>query len=538
MSEPPPSAAPASGADDGRPTVSPAPHDGLALLVEAAVAQRRTAARHDAQRLSHVFRVLEFAAAHTESFVSARFDGAPARDLARRAAIAELAVALKMTERRVDRLASDAAVLCRQLPAVLDAMRRGDVDYEQAKAAIDAIEPLTGQPELVAALDGQLAELARTVNPAQLRRATRQLVERVQADSIAARHAKARAERRVEVHPARDGMAWLHLLLPAADALLIKNRLCQAANRLPDSDQRTGPNGRPDSDRRPAPDRRRRSDHLHDRADRSPRDPGSERGLDQLRADLARDLLLYGLPPDPALPQPAHPDPAHPDDPIPTSAPPNAAPRNAAPPNAAPAGTAQPGTAQPGTTPANYSRAREVLTGIRPTVHVTVPVMTLIGRTDDPGTLDGYGPIDADTSRKLASQAPSFTRLLTHPVTSAVLDVDRTSYRVPADLRKWLQVRDQTCRFPGCGRPAIGCDLDHSEDWAGQQGRTAHDNLAHLCAAHHHLKHDTAWSVRHLEHGVLEWTSLTGARYRTLPEGIRTAPPPPASASEHEPPPF
>ena len=159
------------------------------------------------------------------------------------------------------------------------------------------------------------------------------------------------------------------------------------------------------------------------------------------------------------------------------------------------------------------------VSSIRPTVHVTVPVLTLLGLDDAPGDLDGYGPINAETARQLAAAAPSFTRLLTHPISGAVLDVDRRSYRVPADLRKWLQVRDQTCRFPGCTRPALRCEVDHSSDWAAEHGTTAHDNLAHLCASHHHLKHETAWSLRHLEGGVLEWTSLTGAVHRTTPDG-------------------
>ena len=132
---------------------------------------------------------------------------------------------------------------------------------------------------------------------------------------------------------------------------------------------------------------------------------------------------------------------------------------------------------------------------VRPSVHVTVPVLTLIGESDAPGLLDGYGPIDADTARRLAARAPSFTRILTHPVSGTVLDVDRRSYRPPADLERWLQVRDGTCRFPGCNRAARRSDIDHTLDWNDGE-RTAFDNLAHLCAAHHHLKHETSWSVR------------------------------------------
>jgi hypothetical protein len=125
---------------------------------------------------------------------------------------------------------------------------------------------------------------------------------------------------------------------------------------------------------------------------------------------------------------------------------------------------------------------------IVPRVLVTVPVLTLLGHTDEPAELDGYGPIDADTARRLAAHAPSFQRILTHPETGAYLSYGRTRYRVPADLAGYLRVRDGGCRFPGCGRRATGCDLDHSQPW-WPDGQTRHDNLAHLCRKHHRLKH-------------------------------------------------
>ena len=162
--------------------------------------------------------------------------------------------------------------------------------------------------------------------------------------------------------------------------------------------------------------------------------------------------------------------------------------------------------------------------GIRPKVFVTVPVLTLLGHgladgTAEPGMLDGYGPIDAETARELAAGAPSFIRLLTHPETGAVLSVGRDSYRVPQDLKNWLQIRDGTCRFPGCSRHSSQCDLDHTEDWA-YDGQTRHDNLAHLCLSHHRLKHKTAWRVAHEDGGVgtIAWISPTGHRYTTEPE--------------------
>ena len=77
--------------------------------------------------------------------------------------------------------------------------------------------------------------------------------------------------------------------------------------------------------------------------------------------------------------------------------------------------------------------------GVVPKVVVTVPVLTLLGRTDEPARLEGYGPIDAETARRLAAGATSFHRLLTHPVSGVRLDLDRATYAPPADLRLWVQ---------------------------------------------------------------------------------------------------
>ena len=149
-------------------------------------------------------------------------------------------------------------------------------------------------------------------------------------------------------------------------------------------------------------------------------------------------------------------------------------------------------------------------------MHVTVPVLTLLGSSEAPAELDGYGPIDPETARQLAASAPSFQRILTHPESGVVLSVGRGSYAVPKDLRRWLVLRDETCRFPGCSRSARRSEIDHTVDW--QFGsETAHLNLAHLCLSHHHFKHQTAWSYTQDAHGRLEWTSTTGHRYATEP---------------------
>ncbi|AYF98953.1 HNH endonuclease signature motif containing protein [Protaetiibacter intestinalis] len=155
--------------------------------------------------------------------------------------------------------------------------------------------------------------------------------------------------------------------------------------------------------------------------------------------------------------------------------------------------------------------------GIIPTVIVTVPIGTLLGG-NQPGNLEGVGPIDAATARKLTSHAPVLYRMLTDPDTGTGLSMGRTAYRVPEPLRRWLRVRDGSCRFPMCLICTRRCDIDHTRDWATQNGPTDHDNLAHLSRGHHTLKHHGGWKVVQDTRGVLQWTSYLGREYTTLPD--------------------
>lgn len=160
------------------------------------------------------------------------------------------------------------------------------------------------------------------------------------------------------------------------------------------------------------------------------------------------------------------------------------------------------------------------LGAIRAQVQVIVPALTLLGADEGPADLVGRSPIDAETARCLAADAPTWARVLTEPVDGTVLAVDR--YRTPWPQRRYLRARDQHCRFPGCRRAAIRCEIDHTID-AALGGPTALWNLAHLCQRHHSMKQFTAWRVRQRSGGVLEWTSPTGRVYR------EDAPAPPVS---------
>ena len=174
---------------------------------------------------------------------------------------------------------------------------------------------------------------------------------------------------------------------------------------------------------------------------------------------------------------------------------------------------------------------------IRAKVQVVVPALTLLGRDDDPANdtttadLVGSAPIDPATARALAGAVASWERMVVHPVSGQVLFTD--SYRRTTSMARFLKARDRHCRFPGCRRPAIRCELDRTLDFA-LGGPTDIRNLCHLCQRHHSMKQFTSWGVRQLGGGVLEWTSPTGRVYidhppaplvRFMPSGGGAPPP-------------
>jgi hypothetical protein len=161
--------------------------------------------------------------------------------------------------------------------------------------------------------------------------------------------------------------------------------------------------------------------------------------------------------------------------------------------------------------------------------------MTLLGRSTEPATVEGYGPIDPATAREVASHARTLRRLITDPVSGIVLSFDRRRYRIPKDLRTWLRVRDGTCRFPGCNRRAGPCDIDHTLDWA-RGGPSNHDNLAHLCPKHHALKGAGEWKVDQIGGASLRWTSPAKIPYVTDPETVMDPGKPSTPETDDKPP--
>lgn len=154
--------------------------------------------------------------------------------------------------------------------------------------------------------------------------------------------------------------------------------------------------------------------------------------------------------------------------------------------------------------------------GLRPQVLVTVAASTLLGEDDAPGELAGHGPISAAAARALAFDPTGTWRRLLTDSAGNLTDVSSRSYRPPAALRRFVELRDRTCRFPTCNRRAESCEIDHVTAHA-DGGATAAVNLIPLCPRHHHLKHDGGWGIARHPDGAVTWTSPTGRTWTTPP---------------------
>lgn len=402
-----------------------------------------------------------------------------------RAMLAELACALHLPDTSLARRLTRLTMLA-HLPSLLAAAEAGDLSSWHMEAVLDVFAGVL-DPEVLARADAALAVRAQAMTAPQLRAAARRWRARYVPRTREQRAANL-ADRHVHLSPADEDMVWLSALIPAAAGAAIDARL----NTL---------------------------------ADQVLAVPGETRTRAQARTDELVDLLLN---PDAGLC-------AHG-----ATAPPGAiSDRVEASASAGERGPIGTPLASPGHCATAGAQATGSLPGwvrgVKADLVLTVPVLTLLGHGDEPAELEGVGPIDIETAKLLAGTATSFLRVLTHPHTGAVLGVGRDRYRLPADLRRAVQVRDQTCRFPGCRRRAKGCDVDHSTDWLFGGGSDL-CNLACLCRKHHRLKHQMRWTVAHGTSGALTWTSALGRHYTTQPAAHWPPPPPPPVARPPAPP--
>jgi len=204
-------------------------------------------------------------------------------------------------------------------------------------------------------------------------------------------------------------------------------------------------------------------------------------------------------------------------------------------------------------------------------VNLTVPLAALLGLTGSPGEVAGFGPITASSARDLAAMAAanpavrwcitvlgdygqavahgcairpqrgsqrgpgqegrprgdpdgrsadgwSFTATLRALAAGDCSHERETrAYKLSAALRHLIEVRNPTCTFPGCRRPARRCDQDHTTPFH-QGGRSCECNVAPLCRFHHKVKQADGWKLTQPVPGTLVWVAPSGWTYTVRPD--------------------
>lgn len=148
-------------------------------------------------------------------------------------------------------------------------------------------------------------------------------------------------------------------------------------------------------------------------------------------------------------------------------------------------------------------------------VKITIDLPTLLGLADEPGELDGWGPVVADLARRVARQNADGTWEfeITDPTTGLPQATGVTRRRPTAGQRRHVEARDRTCTFPTCPVPAHRCHIDHTRDYH-LGGPTGIENLGPLCPRHHlRTKHGAGWTLEQPSPGTFLWTSPRGHRY-------------------------
>ena len=406
----------------------------------------------------------------------------------------EVALALRLSRTTAANRLVMAETLAAELPGTLAAWEAGVIDVLKARAITETSYLLP--PEKRSMLEARVLPRAGTQTIAQLWAALARAVLALDPQGATERHQQRRQDRRVVVCPDGEGMASLWALLSAPDATAAYQRLCDLARGLGGEDPR---------------------------------------GMDARRADLLVELLTgrrcaaTGFCVDCDSDCDCAGDPTTDPAPVDTEL-------SGTECAAAGSGLQATGAAGPDRRAHCCAAAQGLGAGPgKPLVSVIVPITMLLGLDDQPAELVGYGPIPADLAREIAAEG-TWRRLLTDPVSGALLDYGRTTYTPPAGLADFVRARDVYCRNPICRQRAATADLDHTIAW-NDGGTTCQHNLWAGCRHDHRLKtFAPGWTVDQYPDDRITFTTPTGHSYTSHPHDYRPDfhPPPPGD----DPPPF
>ncbi|MBB2975925.1 hypothetical protein FHX49_001492 [Microbacterium endophyticum] len=434
------------GHDPARVSATGVDLQALDVMIDGLTHARRAVAAYQALEATLMAATVDLARGSSQSGTA---------ELPMREVTAEVAAALRVSDRTVQAQFSSALTLVEDFPSAHRALQSGEISRSHANVITSEGARIT-DAAVRKQYEDLVLERARVETSGRLRGIAKAIAEKLNPQSLTERHRQALDGRRVWVTDLDDGMAELSAIGSAVLVHGVFDRLCQFARTTLDAE-------------RTASDENSAESSAENNA-------APIRTMDEARTDAFFDLLLTG---DACV------------------------------------------------------HGQDALEGIRAHVQVTVPAMTLAGAWDAAGDLAGYGPANPDTLRDIAGRTGTWDRVLTDPVSGGVVAVE--TYRPTAEMRRFLRVRDEHCRFPGCRMAPWRSDIDHTID-AARGGATVHTNLAHLCRRHHVLKHQTTWSVTQLDSGKLKWVSPTGRAYIDTPAPMLRFIPDPDPAPD--PPPF
>ncbi|WP_410648586.1 DUF222 domain-containing protein [Amycolatopsis sp. cmx-4-54] len=326
----------------------------------------------------------------------------------------EVAFALSVVDSHAGAVVAAAEALTTRLPRTLGLMDQGKLGGFGAMKVATATSWLSDTD--ARAVDAVLEDRIAGKNPDQIRKAANHAATTIDPDGADRRAEGHRDGRRLTLRHGETGVASVEVEdAPVEKAAAAYQRIDRAARAL-----KTG---------------------------------GETRTLDQLRADVALDLLLGG----------------------------------------------QSGTSE------------------RSEVFLYMDLFTYLGLNNDPAEMAGHGSVPASLARHIATGPNTvLRRIITDPLSGQVLDLGRGRYRPSAGLGEFVRVRDRECRRPGCHRPAQACDIDHSLPWQ-HGGHTNADELVDLCRRDHRLKDEPGWTYRLASDGTLTVTTPTGQSYDSTP---------------------
>lgn len=383
----------------------------------------------------------------------------------------EIAAALTLSGGTAARQVVIAEELTQHLPRTYQALADGRIDADKAKAIASGLSGLS--PQIAAQVEVRVLPDAPGHTCAQIRAAIRAAIREADPDAHTRRRKTAEEARRVELWDTDSGTADLAGRdLPAHDANAAANRVNAIAHGL--------------------------------KAD------GDPRTIDQLRADVYL-ALLRGHQPIPLAPPSAEPATAT-DAPTPQSAAPTS--------DGIPDGDVCPECTRAARGQDRFDPHTERTAADAVADAVRHQFGGLTDRLDrDAQRRGGQAALVREAARRIKTAIADLSArwCVTNTNDSGiVIRHGAESYRVPAAMRRSLQSRDATCRFPGCRRRATNCDIDHTVPYH-KGGPTCPCNLAVLCRTHHRLKQRPEWQIIHIWPGVLLWIAPTGHWYITNP---------------------